>query len=63
MGRVDIEGRLAEIAKQVEKTSRRAVAVPADIDDPAACERSWRRPGRPLDGQEFAALLHAAAKG
>ena len=33
------EERLAKIAKEVGETGRRAVAVPTDIDDPAACER------------------------
>ncbi|TDE28357.1 SDR family oxidoreductase [Actinomadura sp. 6K520] len=33
------EGRLAEVAKEVEETGRRAVSVPTDINDMAACER------------------------
>jgi NAD(P)-dependent dehydrogenase (short-subunit alcohol dehydrogenase family) len=33
------ETRLAEVAKEVEDLGRRAVTVPTDINDPAACER------------------------
>ncbi|KAB2374173.1 SDR family oxidoreductase [Actinomadura montaniterrae] len=33
------ETRLAEVAKEVEDLGRRAVTVPADINDAAACER------------------------
>jgi NAD(P)-dependent dehydrogenase (short-subunit alcohol dehydrogenase family) len=33
------EQRLAEVAKEVEDIGRRAVAVPTDINDTAACER------------------------
>jgi NAD(P)-dependent dehydrogenase (short-subunit alcohol dehydrogenase family) len=33
------EDRLAEVAKEVEEIGRRALTVPTDINDPAACER------------------------